>query len=304
MISNKWTEKEISLLKKEYEKPIPDLISLSKKIGRLRSNICRKARQLDLGTSYSRKKSKESIIKHKETKGWPKVTEDRLKKLYNDFTNKELATILGKTESSIEHKAEGLSLKKDINERGWFFRNGHPKGMLGKHHSGKMKKVISEASKKSWGDPNHYLNSDEYKQLLSDRTVKLIKSGKLRSGYSRGKMGTRKDLGIYVRSSWEANFARYLNWMKERGEIKDWKYEADTFDFPIKRGVRSYMPDFKVWENDDKIIYYEIKGWMTQRGATAIKRFRKYYPDKKLILIEKKEYNDLSKWKRLFPNWE
>jgi len=117
-------------------------------------------------------------------------------------------------------------------------------------------------------------------------------------------MGIRKDLGIYVRSSWEANFARYLNWMKERNEIKKWEYEADTFDFPIKRGVRFYTPDFKVWENDGSIVYYEVKGWMTQRGATAIKRFRKYYPKEKLILIEKKEYYAISKWKSLFLNWE
>jgi len=205
----------------------------------------------------------------------------------------------------IESKLRNLGLKKDYEKRGWKFRNGHPKGMLGKHQSEKMKKIISDSAKKSWADPNNQLNSKEHRQLLSDRTVKMIKKGIFgRNGYSRGKMGTRKDLGIYVRSSWEANFARYLNWMKERNEIKKWEYEADTFDFPIKRGVRFYTPDFKVWENDGSIIYYEIKGWMTQRGATAIKRFRKYYPEEKLILIEKKEYNAIVKWKRLFQNWE
>jgi len=304
MNNNHWTEEEVMLLKKEYKKPIPDLIKLSKKINRLRSNICRKARELGLGTSYCRKKSKESVIKQKETKGWPALEENRLKKVYNDFTNKELAIIFNKTEVSIEKKLKYLNLKKDYERRGWKYRNGHPKGMLGKHHSEKMKKIISDSARRSWADPNNQLNSIEHRQLLSDRTVKMIKNGTLRSGYSRGKMGTREDLGIYVRSSWEANFARYLNWMKAEGSIKKWEYEADTFDFPIKRGVRSYMPDFKVWENDGSIIYYEVKGWMTQRGATAIKRFRKYYPEQTLILIEKKEYNAISKWKSLFLNWE
>jgi len=304
MTNNHWTKEEIILLKREYRKPIPDLISLSKKTGRSRSGICRKAKELGLGTSYHRKKSKESKIKRKEIMGWPAVEEARLKKVYNDFTNKELAIIFNKTEASIERKLRYLNLKKDYEKRGWKFRNGHPKGMLGKHHSEEMKATISRASKESWGNPNHYFNSDKHRQLLSDRATKMARGGVFKGGYSKGKMGTRKDLGIYVRSSWEANFARYLNWMKEKREIKDWKYEVDTFDFPIKRGVRFYTPDFKVWENDGSIVYYEVKGWMTQRGATAIKRFRKYYPDKKLILIEKKEYNAISKWKNLFSNWE
>jgi len=62
------------------------------------------------------------------------------------------------------------------------------------------------------------------------------------------KAGKRADLGNrFFRSKWEANYARYLEWMKNRGEITDWDYECDTFEFGrIKRGGRFYTPDFKV----------------------------------------------------------
>ena len=120
------------------------------------------------------------------------------------------------------------------------------------------------------------------------------------------KGGKREDLGgLFVRSCWEANYARYLNWMKERGEIKDWQYEKETFDFPVKRGTRFYTPDFKIWEKDDSIIYHEVKGWMTNQGRTALKRMSKYYPEIKIVLITGKEYHAISKWKNLIsPNWE
>ena len=98
------------------------------------------------------------------------------------------------------------------------------------------------------------------------------------------KGGKREDLGgLFVRSGWEANYARYLNWMKERGEIKDWKYEIERFEFPIKRGTRSYTPDFKVWEKDGSVVYHEVKGWITQKGRTRLKRMSKYYPEIKIV---------------------
>lgn len=85
--------------------------------------------------------------------------------------------------------------------------------------------------------------------------------------------GTREDLGIYVRSRWEANYARYLNWLKSLGEIRDWKYEPDTFEFAdIKRGTRFYTPDFKITEKNGETVYHEVKGWLDQRSATKLKR--------------------------------
>ena len=117
---------------------------------------------------------------------------------------------------------------------------------------------------------------------------------------------TRHPLGgLYVRSSWEANYARYLNWLVELGEIHHWEYEPDTFEFPVKRGSKFYTPDFKVWISEDRYEYHETKGWMDQVSKTKIKRMGIHYPDEPLIIIDSVAYRALAKdVKNLVPNWE
>ena len=118
------------------------------------------------------------------------------------------------------------------------------------------------------------------------------------------KGGYRDDLGIYVRSKMEANFARYLKWMKDQGDIKVWAYEVNEFVFPVKRGMVSYKPDFLIIENDGSMMYYEVKGYMDQRSITALKRMKKYYPHIKIIVIDKYFMKRLEDVKNLIPNWE
>ena len=122
----------------------------------------------------------------------------------------------------------------------------------------------------------------------------------------RSRSGRREDLeNRYFRSSWEANYARYLNWLIEHGEIKSWEYEVDTFRFPVSRGNMTYLPDFKITNNDNSVEYHEVKGYMDKDSTTKLKRMEKYYPDTKLVLIDKDVYSKLKRDVcRLIPNWE
>lgn len=124
--------------------------------------------------------------------------------------------------------------------------------------------------------------------------------------YSYARGGKRDDLGIYVRSSWEANWARYLNFLKKHGEIQDWVYEPETFEFAgIKRGSKFYTPDFLVIEKDGSRVYYEIKGYMDAQSKTKLRRMKKYHPNIKIIVVEKKQYYAVARKVRgLIPNWE
>lgn len=126
--------------------------------------------------------------------------------------------------------------------------------------------------------------------------------------YSKIKAGRSADLGdTYFRSAWERNFARYLNLLQANGDIHHWDYEPDTFWFEaIKRGVRSYKPDFKVWDSKGaEPYYYEVKGWMDAKSKTKLKRMAKYHPEIKVILFGKKEYNDLQKkLSKVIRGWE
>ena len=119
-----------------------------------------------------------------------------------------------------------------------------------------------------------------------------------------------------MRSRWEANIARWLNYKK-----KEWKYEPEVFFFEgIKHGTVSYLPDFKVGT-----LWLEVKGQLDPKGKTAVRRFKKFYPKefKKLRAIVGRPgtqadsffiemgvpimayYHELDrKYKDKIPNWE
>ena len=115
-----------------------------------------------------------------------------------------------------------------------------------------------------------------------------------RTAYSAA--GFREDLGHYVRSSWEADFARVL---KHLGT--PYQYEPRRFTLSRADGsTLTYAPDFFVPESR---CFYEIKGWMDERSAEKIRLFREQYPDETLVVIDKTQfaelqmrYGDLAEW--------
>jgi len=121
---------------------------------------------------------------------------------------------------------------------------------------------------------------------------------KTRSDKTSWKSGWREIGGKrnYYRSRWEANYARYLEWLRELGQILEWEHEPETFWFEgVKRGTVSYLPDFRVTETNGKIVYHEVKGWMDPKSKTKLRRMKKYHPDVSLILIDSKAYRKLAK---------
>ena len=124
---------------------------------------------------------------------------------------------------------------------------------------------------------------------------------------NRSKQGWREIGGkeYYFRSKWEANYARYLEFLKERKTIFDWKHEPQTFWFEgIKRGVVSYLPDFKVYTIKNTHYWVEIKGYMDKRSLTKIKRFNKYFPNEFLIVIDKDWFANSHTFRGFIKEWE
>lgn len=202
-----------------------------------------------------------------------------------------------------------------------WLKDNHP--LKNKHHSIDTIKKISLANKLAHKEGR--LKADNFRgfshtqeaknkisiagigRIKSKQTIKktldtkMQKYGKLgnfnpQNNYSRCKRG-HYDIGgidFYFRSLWEANYALYLNFLVKQKQIIKWEFETDTFWFEkIKRGVRSYMPDFKVFNKDGTIEYHEVKGWMDKKSVTKIKRMATYYPKIKLIVIDQTSYKDI-----------
>lgn len=238
-----------------------------------------------------------------------------------DFRLDELAAKLGRTKNFVcrlagqmgltnKRRPPGEARRQRMSEvtKRTFSAKGHPRGMLGKKHSEEFSKAQSERVKARVFTP-------EQKKAMVDKMMrtKIERYGTGRPNwdessnpYSKARRGRREDLGnVFFRSAWEANYARYLNWLIERGEIKAWEFECHTFVFHGEtRGVISYMPDFKVTNNDGSHEWHEVKGWMRSTDRTKLKRMAKHYPDERMVLIDSKTYREIAKWKALIPNWE
>ena len=290
---NRWNEQEIDWLIQNYSHT--GKLESARVLGRSEASIRQKASKLNL------KKNRDSEF----FLGW----QARAAKSKIGKKRPEQAEVLKKTHKEgklIKNIAQKAAVGKRVKE--WIKLNGHPQGMLGKKHTEKTLKVISESACKMWGNPESKVNSEGHRQKLSDKMMENQRKGILRKGYSRGLQGKRDDLGnIFFRSSWEANFARYLNYLISKKIIYKWEFEPDTFWFEnIKRGVRSYLPDFKIWDFEDSDPYYvEVKGWMDSKSKTKIKRMAKYYPEIRLDIVAKKEYTEIKKkLSRLIAGWE
>lgn len=134
--------------------------------------------------------------------------------------------------------------------------------------------------------------------------------------------GTRADIGFYVRSRMEANYARYLAWLLAQGEITGWAYEPYTFDFPIARGTRTYTPDFAVWEKgaDSPLgttqplprvssgkwhpaacrirppsFWVETKGWLDRPSKTRLRRMARFHPAIDLRVVDGRAMRAIAK---------
>ena len=113
------------------------------------------------------------------------------------------------------------------------------------------------------------------------RVKRLELDGKLPQGsvakHKRTNIGKRADLGLFLRSSWEANVAR---WLLHRSFT--FSYEPEVFVFKgIKHGTVSYCPDFLVHASGEYgtlPFYLEVKGMLKNSDKTRIRRFQKMYP--------------------------
>lgn len=271
-----WTPEEEAELVALYAAAGPagvlNLSQFATKVGRDKANVCRKAKELGLQTNSGRRTVE--------------VRKDRPK-----YNNKE------------ELRAAMSTARK-----AWLAANGHPKGFAGRKHTQATLALISAASK-----AQYLFATDDQKQerVLRAMKTRVARYGSVATkGAGRGswKSGWREIGGKrnYFRSRWEANYARYLQWLKERGIIAEWQHEPETFWFEqIKRGVRSYLPDFRVWELDGSTALHEVKGWMDQRSRTTLSRMKKYHPEQKLIVIDGRQYRAIRlKVMRLIEGWE
>lgn len=97
--------------------------------------------------------------------------------------------------------------------------------------------------------------------------------------FAHTRTGFRVDIGLNVRSGWEANVLRIL-----KSYDIAYEFEPMIFTYPIKRGNRAYTPDIYLNDTEEWI---EVKGYFDKASQVKMRRFKKYYPDEfaKLTMV-------------------
>lgn len=164
-------------------------------------------------------------------------------------------------------------------------------GNKGHKHSEESLKKMSESSKgyipseetiRKISESNRGKKiSEEHRRKISLSNIERIQKGwnpfsKFKTGYYDSKNNGK----VWYRSSWELTYMKYLDSIDEL-----WEYEKHHFDL----GDCYYLPDFYLPNKDE---FHEVKGY--PRGLEKIEKFKEMYPEILLILIEKKNLEELN----------
>jgi len=138
---------------------------------------------------------------------------------------------------------------------------------------------------------NHCIYHDRDGELTFD-----IRLGGNPNDTRNSAVGFRKDIKTILKSSWEANIARILNYH----EIK-WEYEKDSFLVESEYLTTYYFPDFFL-ENNTLI---EVKGFWDHNSIKKVELFKEQYKDYKLLTLDAEMYYTLDKlYSNIIPHWE
>jgi hypothetical protein len=242
-------------------------------------------------------------MKEYKNKEWLKQ-----KYIEEKLSTRKIAKLCGVNKISITYWLKKFDINiRSINE------SNLGKHLLGKHNSiktefqkghimsKKIRKGISESllGRIPWNKNRINCFTKEAREKISNiHKGKIPKNMQLAGKFGNIQRGHFSINGkkIFMRSKWEANYALYLDFLIKYKQILKWEYEPDVFIFEkIKFGTRSYRPDFKIYNLDNTFEYQEVKGYMDSKSKTKIKRMAKYYPDIKLIIIDKDIYGDIKK---------
>lgn len=256
-----------------------------------------------------------------------KAEEARLRDVYEkgflagDGTLKRLSVELNRTVPFLSRQAKKLGLTNqhrkcsksvcdEMSERAkrWYQENEHPRGFLGGRHTKEMKEIASKRSLLFWAS----MTGEEREAFVGKLQKGVIEARGSHVFNNRDKAswkaGWREIGGVrnYYRSRWEANYARYLEYLKQQSLVKEWIHEPKTFLFEnVKRGKRSYLPDFLVVWFDGSIEYHEIKGWVDDRSKAAMALMDQQYPEIQMVYFFGKDYKIIEKRaSRFVDGWE
>ena len=259
-----WSESEIEALRSAYSAGNVDLNALASRFNRTKYAVALKAN--DIGVTAQR--------------GHADISKERKTKI-------NLAGQAGfrewlKLPGSREKLGEGISRHHR--------QFGHPRGFLGGHHTESAKARIAAAH------TGRKLGKDSIRKAVLSKIQKYGRAG-FCSGRGSWKSGWKTVGGrrCFFRSSWELEYARHLESLKQAGEILNWEFEPKTFPLDLGETFSAYAPDFLVQITSTQHEWREVKGWMDSRSTQKLAAMAEQHPEQRVVIIGKEWFQNLKK---------
>ena len=156
-------------------------------------------------------------------------------------------------------------------------------------------------SKAKTGKPHPIREEVKPKRLAKFRSTMLSRYGSSSHPNSgNGKVGFRLDLGHNCRSTFEANYCRYLI----HSGIQ-YQYEPQAFNIKLPDNrTTTYTPDLYFPSSN---TWLELKGYLSPEAAAKMELFKKQYPNERFSMLMQSSnewqgiYDEL---KDIVPCWE
>lgn len=109
---------------------------------------------------------------------------------------------------------------------------------------------------------------------------------------------------IWFQNKWAANYARYLELLRNAGYLKGWRYQLKTFRIQGIRG--GYTPDFWILRNDEAHFWVETKDIHEDLDLyEKTVYFEMNCPDESLVVVDLNWFEEnLDMLKRHLSEWE
>ena len=200
---------------------------------------------------------------------------------------KDPSNIIGRRKNKTYDEIYGVEKSNNIrNRQSNKAKNIHPKGIsFGERTQFKVghTSICTEAGNKKISEKLTKYNAlSETKNRKSEELKQRILNGSFTPAeYSYMSIsGFRKDLGHFVRSSWEANICRIL---KHKNIF--YEYESKCCRFKVKDSIYIidlFLPNYN--------RYIEIRPLIFINKNSKIKDFKKLYPDKSFYVLSDRIY--------------
>lgn len=189
------------------------------------------------------------------------------------------------------------------------YKSKYPNSKTSTNHRIDIYKSFKNKNKgKTYDEIYGKAEAEKKRKIISEKQTGRIAPKLAGTGIS----GTRKDTGIFARSTYEANIDRIFRFEGKKIE-SEFSILNERFDLIDKYGTKmTYQPDrIDVDGLFEKGAYLEIKGYMQPEDWQKICLFREQYENKKLLVISPDitycdiNYKELeSKYKDKIPLWE